>query len=127
MLDYVSEDIDGMDDDADAEPSQFPPITGRWTATSTYDVYMVDTPDKKDDGIIRTTMRIKPLINHQSTNVSDAAHNRVGQRIVIPAPDIMRLRMMPKIPNTPSSPHPIKMKGKRVSIVQNMLSRRFGR
>ena len=48
MLDYASEDIDGMDDDADAEPSQVPPVTGRWTATSTYDVYMVDT-SKNDE------------------------------------------------------------------------------
>jgi hypothetical protein len=46
MLDYASEDIDSMDDDAGAKPGQNPPITGRWTATSTYDVYMVDTPEK---------------------------------------------------------------------------------
>ena len=49
VLDYGSEDIDGMDDDADKEQSQYPPFTGRWMATSTYDVYMVDTPAKKDD------------------------------------------------------------------------------
>jgi hypothetical protein len=49
MLDYTSEDIDGMDDNVEAEPGQNPPITGRWMATSTYDVYMVDTPEKKDD------------------------------------------------------------------------------
>ena len=47
MLDYASEDIDGMDDDAG--PGKNPPITGRWTTTSTYDIYMVDTPEKKDD------------------------------------------------------------------------------
>ena len=51
MLDYASEDIDGMDDDAGDKPSQDPPFTGRWTATSTYDVYMVDTPkNDEDDG-----------------------------------------------------------------------------
>jgi hypothetical protein len=44
MLDYDSEDIDGMDDDAGEEQAQSPPFTGRWTATSSYDVYMVDTP-----------------------------------------------------------------------------------
>ena len=48
MLDYGSEDIDGMDDDAGDKQGQDPPLTGRWTATSTYDVYMVDTP--KEDG-----------------------------------------------------------------------------
>ena len=42
MLDFGSEDIDGMDDDAGDE--QEPPPTGRWTATSSYDIYMVDTP-----------------------------------------------------------------------------------
>ena len=49
MLDYASEDIDDMDDDAGDEQGQDPPFTGRWTVTSTYDVYMVDTP-KEDDG-----------------------------------------------------------------------------
>ena len=51
VLDFDSEDIDSMDVDAgdDIEP----PPTGRWTATSSYDIYMVDTPkednsDKKD-------------------------------------------------------------------------------
>ena len=44
VLDYGSKDIDGMDDDADKEQGQDPPFTGRWTATSSYDVYMVDTP-----------------------------------------------------------------------------------
>ena len=38
MLDYGSEDIDGMDDDAGEEQAQNPPFTGRWTATSSYDV-----------------------------------------------------------------------------------------
>ena len=49
MLDYGSEDIDGMDDDADKEQGQDPPFTGRWTATSSYDVYMVDTPKGSGD------------------------------------------------------------------------------
>ena len=46
MLDFGSEDIDGMDDDAGEE--QEPPPTGRWTATSSYDIYMVDTPKESD-------------------------------------------------------------------------------
>ena len=49
MLDYGSEDIIGMDDDADNEQGQDPPFTGRWTATSSYDVYMVDTPKGSGD------------------------------------------------------------------------------
>ena len=40
-----SGDIDGMDDDA-GEEQELPP-TGCWTATSSYDIYMVDTPQTK--------------------------------------------------------------------------------
>ena len=42
MLDFDSENIDGMDDDAGGEEE--PPPTGRWTGTSSYDIYTVDTP-----------------------------------------------------------------------------------
>ena len=49
MLNYASEDINGMDDDAGEEQAQHLPMTGRWTATSSYDVYMVDKPKKGDD------------------------------------------------------------------------------
>ena len=49
MLDYASEDINGMDDDAGEEQAQSPPLTGHWTTTSSYHVYMVDTP-KEGDG-----------------------------------------------------------------------------
>ena len=45
MLDSV--DIDGMDNDAGGEDE--PPPIGRWTSTSSYDVYMVDTPKEEDD------------------------------------------------------------------------------
>ena len=51
MLNFGSEDIDGMDDDAGDE--QEPPPIGRWTATSSYDIYMVDTPKEGDgDGTV---------------------------------------------------------------------------
>ena len=47
MLDYDSEHIDGMDDDAgdDQEPA---PI-GHCKATSSHDIYMVDTPNRNDN------------------------------------------------------------------------------
>ena len=61
MLDYTSEDIDRMDDDAGDEPGQNPPITGRWTATSTYDVYMVDTPKKENDDGSKDPIEDKPV------------------------------------------------------------------
>ena len=47
MLDFDSEDIDGMDDNAGDE--QEPPPAGRWTATSSHDIYMVDTPQENYD------------------------------------------------------------------------------
>ena len=51
MLDIDSEDIDGMDTDEgdDQEPA---PI-GHWKATSSYDIYMVDTP--KEGNVDGTT------------------------------------------------------------------------
>ena len=47
VLDFDSEDIDGMDTDEgdDEEPEPTRP----WKATSSYDIYMVDTP-KAGDG-----------------------------------------------------------------------------
>ena len=47
MLDFDSEDIDGMDDDAGEEPEPVP--TRRWTTTSPHDTYMVDTPKENND------------------------------------------------------------------------------
>ena len=47
MLDYDSEDIDATEDDAGDE--QEPAPIGHWKATSSYDIYMVDTP-KEDNG-----------------------------------------------------------------------------
>ena len=38
-----------MDDDVGEEEAQNPPFTGRWTTTSSYDVYMVDAP-KENSG-----------------------------------------------------------------------------
>ena len=61
MLDYAFEDIDGMDDGVDVKQSQNPPTIGRWTATSTYDVYMVDTPEEKDDDGIQDPGKDKPV------------------------------------------------------------------
>ena len=47
MLDFDSEYIDGMDDDAGGKEE--PPPIGCWMSTSSYDVYMVDTPKEDDD------------------------------------------------------------------------------
>ena len=49
VLGYGFKEIDGMDDGADKEKGQDPPFIGRWMATSSYDVYMVDTPKGSGD------------------------------------------------------------------------------
>ncbi len=46
MLDFDSEDIDGMD--ADEGDDQEPAPIGHWKAKSSYDIYMVDTPNARD-------------------------------------------------------------------------------
>ena len=46
MLVFESEDIDGMD--ADEGDDQEPAPIGHWKATSSYDIYMVDTPKEGD-------------------------------------------------------------------------------
>ena len=68
MLDYDSEDIDGMDDDAGDD--QEPAPTGHWKATSSYDVYMVDTPNKNNNEDQNGATRVAPSKNNQSGGVS---------------------------------------------------------
>ena len=60
ILDYASKDNDGMDDDAGEEQSQNPPLTRRWMATYTYDVYMVDTPKEDEDDSRKDPVDDKP-------------------------------------------------------------------
>ena len=52
VLNYASEEATDMDEDVDGASGVASPMaishTGNWAATSTYDVYMVDTP--KEDG-----------------------------------------------------------------------------
>ena len=59
MLDFDSEDIDGMEDDAREE--QEPPPTGCWTTTSSHDIYMVDTPKDNNDKEWRDAVEGNPL------------------------------------------------------------------
>ena len=50
MLDYGSEDFDGINDDADKEQGQDPPFTGRGTATPSYDVDTLKKAGDNDKG-----------------------------------------------------------------------------
>ena len=58
MLDFDSEDIDGMDEDA-GDKHEPAPIR-HWTTTSSHDVYMVDTPKGSDDEEQWDAMRDRP-------------------------------------------------------------------
>ena len=75
MLDFGSEDIDGMDDDAGDEKE--PPPTGRWTATSSYDIYMVDTPKEGDgDKTVEDNPSMKQSKHRRQRRRSKSRHSK---------------------------------------------------
>src|SRR3954468_10981050 len=96
MLDFGSEDFDGMDDEGGDE--QEPAPVGRWTATSSYDIYTVDAPKDGDgDGTAEDdTLKKQPKRRRQRRR-SKSHHSRT----VILAREIILPRIAPK--NTKSS------------------------
>ena len=79
MLDYDSEDIDGMNDDAGEE--QEPPHTGRWTTSSSYDIYLVDTPKEKEaDG--DNGMPVDEPPKHRRQNLRPRSGKKKNSNIV---------------------------------------------
>ena len=102
MLDYGSEDIDDMDDDTNKEQGQGPPFTGRWTATSSYDVYMVDTPkgsgdDKEEPDADKTQSKRRRAKRRSKPRRS---------KVATLAPEKIVLRATPKTTKTLSELHP---------------------
>ena len=77
MLDFDSEDIDGMDDDAGVEEE--PPPIGRWTSTSSYDVYMVDTPKEDDDEERKDTPKACSLEKQSKQRHKRRPKSRLGR------------------------------------------------
>ena len=98
MLDFDSEDIDGMDDDAGDEEEPLP--TGHWTATSSYDIYMVDTP-KEGNG--DETTEDDPSKKQPKRRRHGAALSPATARAVILAQEIITLWIAPKTTTIPSS------------------------
>ena len=98
MLDFSSEDIDGMLDDVGDE--QEPPPTGRWTATSSYDIYMVDTPKEGDGDKATEDNPSKKQSKHwRQRRRSKSRHSKIsdtGTRTIT-------LRIVPKTKTIPSS------------------------
>src|SRR4051812_26564240 len=77
MLDFGSEDFDGMDDEGGDE--QEPAPVGRWTATSSYDIYMVDAPKDADgDGAAEDDNLKKPKKHRRQRRCSKSRHSRNG-------------------------------------------------
>ena len=106
MLDYGSEDIDGMDDDADKEQGQDPPFTRRWTATSSYDVYMVDTPKKTSDNDKEDPVANKPSETQSKRRRPKRRSKPRAQKMATLALEKIVLRATPKTTKTPSELHP---------------------
>src|SRR4051812_34803950 len=96
MHDYPSEDIDGMDDDAGDEQSQNPPFTGRWTASSTYDVYMVDTPKENDCDGGKDPVEKKPSEAPPKRRRQWRRSKSRRKKTAIPAPETIILQRTPK-------------------------------
>src|SRR3954468_4493508 len=91
MLDFGSEDFDGMDDEVGDE--QEPAPVGRWTATSSYDVYMVDTPKDGDgDGTAGDDTSKKQPKRRRQRRRSKPRQSKM----VIPAPEIILPQIAPK-------------------------------
>ena len=84
-LDYDSEDIDGMDDDAGEEEAQNPPFTGRWTTTSSYDVYMVDAPKENSGDDKEDPAEDKPSEIQSKRQLSGAALSHAVVKTATPA------------------------------------------
>ena len=83
LLDFDFKDIDGMDDDAG--DIQEPPLIGRWTATSSNDIYMVDTP-KETNG--DEAVEDNPREAKQNMGVFDATPSPATS---IPVPEMIRI------------------------------------
>ena len=77
MLDFDSEDIDGMD--ADEGDDQEPAPIGHWKATSSYDIYMVDIPkDGNDDGTTEDDPSKKQTKRRRQRRRSKSRHSKNG-------------------------------------------------
>ena len=77
MLNFDSEGIDGMDDDVGDE-HELAPI-GHWKATSSYDIYMVDTPKEGNgDGTAQDDPSKKQPKRWRQRRRSKSRHSKNG-------------------------------------------------
>ena len=92
MLDFDSEDVDGMDDDAGEEQEPPPPH---------HMIYTWWIPPKKAMAIRQ--WRMTSPRGNPSIDVSGAALSPAIAKVVIPAQETITLRIVPKTTTVPSS------------------------
>ena len=100
IFDYASEEFEGMDLKAEADPDQNRPVTGRWTAISSYDVYMVDTPKEKEGDGENDPLEYKPVEEPPKRGVRSAEPNTINEMIVTLSLITVIFRNKPKTPQT---------------------------
>ena len=88
------------------------PATDRRTTTSSYDVYMVDTPKNNSGDDKENPEKSDPLRHNQSAGVSGAALNRAASETATLAQETITLRMVPKTQKNPMNKLPNKTIGK---------------
>ena len=99
MLDFDSEDIDGMDDNVGDEHE--PAHIGNWKATSSYDIYMVDTPKEGNgDGIAEDDPSKKQPKRRRQRRRSKSHQSKSGDT---GTGDNNTPRILPKKSTNPSS------------------------
>src|SRR4051812_9863659 len=81
MLDFGSEDFDGMDDE-DGDESEPAPI-GHWTSTPLNDVFMVDTPEKTHNEEEGGEKKGKPSEKHSKQRRKRRAKPRLDQDLAV--------------------------------------------
>ena len=86
--------------DADEGDDQEPAPIGHWKATSSYDIYLVDTP-KAGDGEEQT--EDDPSKKQPKRRRQRRRSKSRQAKVVIPAQEIIALRIVPKMEIIPSS------------------------
>ena len=105
VLDYGSEDIDGMDDDADNEQGQDPHSldVGRPLLRTTY-TWLIHPKDMATTK--KSRIRTNPLRRSPSAGAPNAVLSLVAQRMATLAPEKIALWATPKTMKSLSELHP---------------------
>ena len=100
VLDFASEDIDGMDDNVGE--LQEPPLTGRWTATSSYYIYIYIWWTLRRKLMATRQRRTTPQEKRHNTCIIGTTPNPATPKT---APETRAVRTVPKRNTTRVSLH----------------------